>query len=94
MHEALILIARASAFAHDHWRECVGRRQALSGKIAVPQEHVPRLEAEGAQFPHRGLRPLAPGSPRRAPSRRRPGSSVPASAWRRHHDGAVPCRRG
>jgi hypothetical protein len=31
MHQALILIARAIALAHDHWRRSVGRRLSLSG---------------------------------------------------------------
>jgi hypothetical protein len=46
MHQALILIARAISLARDHWRRTVGRRRLLSGKIAVPEEHVEQLEAE------------------------------------------------
>jgi len=38
MYEALILIARSIALAHDRWRTTVGRRRPLSGKIAVLDE--------------------------------------------------------
>jgi putative transposase len=56
MHEALILVARAIALAHDHWRSTVGRRRPLSGKIAVLEERVRQLEAEGALLRSRFLR--------------------------------------
>lgn len=46
MHEALLLIARAIALAHEHWRRRVGRRRPLSGKIGVLEERAQRLEAE------------------------------------------------
>jgi transposase InsO family protein len=63
MHEALILIARAIALAHDRWRARVGTRRPLSGKIAVLEERVQRLEAENALLRARFLR---------LPARRRP----------------------
>ena len=63
MHHALILIARAIAFAHDHWRGTIGRRRPLSGKIAVLEEHVQRLRAENALLRVRWLR---------VPAKRRP----------------------
>ncbi len=63
MHEALILIARAIALAHDRWRTTIGRRRPLSGKIAVLEERVERLEAVNTQLRVRLLR---------VPARRRP----------------------
>ena len=63
MHEALILVARAIALAHDHWRWTVERRRPRSGKIAVLEERVRQLEAEGALLRSRFLR---------LPGRRRP----------------------
>ncbi|MHC4137403.1 MAG: DDE-type integrase/transposase/recombinase [Planctomycetota bacterium] len=48
MHQALIVIARAIALAHDHWRRWVGQRLSLSGHVAVIEERVRRLEAENA----------------------------------------------
>ncbi|MHC5011402.1 MAG: hypothetical protein ACYTG6_10690, partial [Planctomycetota bacterium] len=56
MHEALILIARAMALAHDRWRATIGRRCPLSGKIAVLAERVQRLETENALLRSRFLR--------------------------------------
>lgn len=56
MHEALILIARAIALAHDHWRSTVGRRRPLSGRIAVLEERVQQLEMENALLRSRFLR--------------------------------------
>jgi len=56
MHEALILITRAMALAHDHWRTTVGRRRQLSGKVAVLEERVQQLETENALFRSRLLR--------------------------------------
>ena len=63
MHEVLIFIARAIAHAHDRWRLTIGRRRSLSGKIAVLEERVTRLEAESALLRARFLR---------MPGRRRP----------------------
>ena len=63
MHKALILIARAIALAHDHWRRSVGRRLSLSGHVAVLEERVRRLEAESA---------LLRARLGRVPARRRP----------------------
>jgi transposase-like protein len=63
MHQALIVIARAIALAHDHWRRSVGRRLSLSGQIAVLEERVRRLEAENAPLRARLVR---------VPARRRP----------------------
>jgi transposase-like protein len=63
MHQALILIARAIALAHDHWRRSVGRRLFLSGNVAVLEERVRRLEAENALLRARLIR---------VPARRRP----------------------
>jgi len=63
MHEALILIARVIAVAHDRWRSTVGRRRPLSGKIAVSEERLRRLEAENTLLRARLLR---------VPARRRP----------------------
>lgn len=63
MHEALILIARAIALAHDHWRAIIGRRRPLSGKIAVLVEQVQRLRAENTLLRARSLR---------VPAKRRP----------------------
>jgi len=63
MHQALILIARAIALAHDHWRRSVGRRLSLSGHVAVLQENVRRLDAENA---------LLRARLGRVPARRRP----------------------
>jgi len=63
MHEALILIARAIALAHDHWRHTIGRRRLLSGKIAVLEKQVQRLRAENALLRARWSR---------VPARRRP----------------------
>lgn len=56
MHEALLLVARAIALAHDRWRSTVGRRGPLSGQIAVLEERVRQLEAEGALLRARFLR--------------------------------------
>ena len=56
MHDALILIARAISFAHDRWRECMGRRRALSGTIAMLEERIARLESESALLRARFLR--------------------------------------
>ena len=56
MHEALILIARAIALAHDRWRTTGGRRRPLSGKIAVLEERVQKLEAKNALLRSRFLR--------------------------------------
>jgi hypothetical protein len=63
MHQALILIARAIALAHDHWRRSIGRRLSLSGQLAVLEEKVGRLDAENALLRARLLR---------VPARRRP----------------------
>ena len=63
MHEALILIARAIALAHDQWRSTIGRRRPLSGKIAVLEGRLERLEAENTLLRARLLR---------VPARRRP----------------------
>ena len=63
MYEALILIARSIALAHDRWRTDVGRRRPLSGKIAVLEERAERLEAENTLLRARLLR---------VPARRRP----------------------
>jgi len=63
MHEALILVARAIAFAHDRWRAEIARRLTLSGHIAVLEERVARLETENALLRDRFLR---------VPGRRRP----------------------
>jgi putative transposase len=63
MHEALMLIARAIALAHDRWRARIGTRRPLSGKIAVLEERVQRLKAENALLRARFLR---------LPARRRP----------------------
>jgi hypothetical protein len=65
MHQALILVARAIALAHDQWRRSVGRRLSLSGQIAVLEERVSRLEAENALLKARWIR---------VPARRRPRS--------------------
>ncbi len=54
MHEAMILIARTIAFAHDHWRRTIGRRRPLSGKIDVLEERLQRLRAENALLRARG----------------------------------------
>ena len=56
MHQALLLVATAIARAHDRWRLDVARRRMLSGKIAVLEERVARLEAEGALLRARFLR--------------------------------------
>ena len=63
MHHALVLIARAIALAHDHWRRTIGRRRPLSGKIAVLEERVQQLRAENALLRARLLR---------IPAKRRP----------------------
>ncbi|MDJ0522811.1 MAG: integrase core domain-containing protein, partial [Planctomycetota bacterium] len=63
MHEALLLVARAIALAHDRWRRTVGRRRPLSGKIAILEERVQRLEVESDLLRARFLR---------LPPRRRP----------------------
>ncbi|MHC4732555.1 MAG: DDE-type integrase/transposase/recombinase [Planctomycetota bacterium] len=63
MHQALIVIARAIALAHDHWRRWVGQRLPLSGHVAVLEERVRRLEAENA---------LLRARLGRVPARRRP----------------------
>lgn len=63
MHEALIVIARAIALAHDHWRRTIGWRRPLSGKIAVLEEHVQRLRAENALLRSRWLRVPAKRGP-------------------------------
>jgi len=63
MHEALILIARAIALAHDHWRGTIGRRRPLSGKIDVLEDQVQRLRAENELLRARWLR---------VPAKRRP----------------------
>ncbi len=67
MHQALLLVATAIVRAHDQWRERVGRRRSLSGKIAVLEERVARLEAESALLRARFLRV----PPRRRPHYRR-----------------------
>ena len=63
MHQALLLVASAIALAHDRWRQHVGRRRLLSGRIAVLEERVARLEAESTLLRSRFLR---------VPGRRRP----------------------
>lgn len=63
MHEALLIIARAIALAHDHWRSAIGRRRPLSGRISSLEERVKRLEAENDLLRARF---------RRLPPRRRP----------------------
>jgi hypothetical protein len=63
VHQALILIVRAIALAHDHRRRSVGRRLFLSGHVAVLEERVRRLEAENALLRARLVR---------VPARRRP----------------------
>ena len=63
MHQALILIARAIALGHDHWRRSVGRRLSLSGHLTVLEERVSRLQAENALLRARLIR---------VPARRRP----------------------
>jgi putative transposase len=63
MHEALLVIARAIALAHDHWRSAIGRRRPLSGRISNLEERVRRLEAENDLLRARF---------RRLPPRRRP----------------------
>jgi transposase-like protein len=70
MHEALMLIARAIALAHDRWRARVGTRRPLSGKIAVLEELVQRLEAENALLRARFLRLPARRRPRYRPHER------------------------
>ncbi|MHC4223933.1 MAG: DDE-type integrase/transposase/recombinase [Planctomycetota bacterium] len=64
MHQALILIARAIALAHDHWRRSIGRRLSLSGQLAVLKEKVSRLDAENALLRARLLRVSARRRPR------------------------------
>ena len=58
MHQALILIARAIALAHDHWRRSVGRRLSLSGHVAVLEERVrlslPKIKHTGGKAPFAG----------------------------------------
>jgi hypothetical protein len=63
MHQALILLARAIALAHDHWHRSIGRRLSLSGQLAVLEERIRRLEAENTLLRARLLR---------VPARRRP----------------------
>jgi hypothetical protein len=63
MHQALLPVARAIALAHDRWRSTVGRRRALSGQIAVLEERVRRLGAEGALLGARFLRVPGQGRP-------------------------------
>jgi putative transposase len=63
MNQALILIGRAIALAHDHWRRSVGRRLSLASHIAVLEERIGRLEAQIALLRARLVR---------VPARRRP----------------------
>ena len=63
MHQALLLVASAITLAHDRWRQHVGRCRTLSGKIAVLEERVARLQAESDLLRSRFLR---------VPGRRRP----------------------
>ncbi len=63
MHQALTLVARAIAHAHDHWRRSVGRRRSLASHIAVLEERVERLTAQNA---------LLRARLGRVPARRRP----------------------
>lgn len=63
MHQALLLVASAIARAHDRWRLGRARHRTLSGRIAVLEERLARLEAESALLRARLLR---------VPGRRRP----------------------
>jgi putative transposase len=62
--QALILIARAIALAHDHWRRSVAKRLSLSGHVAVLEERVERLEAQNALLRTRLARVCARRRPR------------------------------
>ena len=67
MHHALLLVAAALARAHDIWLLRVGRRRSLAGRVAVLEQRIARLEAEGALLRARFLRlpiPPAPSSAR------------------------------
>ena len=63
MHEAPLLVAQAIWLAHDHWRRGASRHGPLSGKIAMLEERVARLETETGLMRSRLLR---------VPGRRRP----------------------
>ena len=63
MHQALLLVARAIALAHDRWRSTIGRRRPLSGKFAVLEERVERLEAENRMLRSRLLAPATSTAP-------------------------------
>ena len=63
MHKALLFIATAIARAHDAWLLTLGRRLSLTGRVALLEEHVARLEAESDLLRARFLR---------VPGRRRP----------------------
>ena len=56
MYRALLIIASAIRCAHGRWRERVGRRRSLSGKITMLEERVQRLEAENDLLRSRFLR--------------------------------------
>ena len=63
MHHALLLVAATIARGHDLWRERAGRRFPLSGRVAMLEERVARLEAENSLLRNRFLR---------VPGKRRP----------------------
>ena len=88
MHDALVLIARAIAFAHDRWRAETARRLTLSGHIAILEE---RGDGYPPWSPAGGWTPLRRGRHRPEPSPWRDGArggefaaDPPASAkeWR------------
>ena len=59
-----MILGRAIALAHDHWRRSVGRRFSRSAHIAVLEERIARLEAENALLRTRLLRVPARSRPR------------------------------
>ena len=63
MHHALVLVAAAIAHAHDAWLVTLGRRLSLTGRVALLEDRVARLETEAALLHSRFLR---------VPGRRRP----------------------
>lgn len=62
MLQALLVVSRHIALAHDHWRRRLGRRP-LSGEVSRLEERARRLEAENTLLRRRILR---------IPARRRP----------------------
>ena len=67
MLQALLLISRHIAFAHDRWRATVSRKRPLSGRISILEERIARLEVENTLLRTRLLRMPARRRPRYRP---------------------------